>query len=91
VDANLRWSATPQLTVALAVDNLFDAAYEDAIGFPAPGLRPRLGVNYRFEEAMRVRRPHAQAEELAAALARSLGRSGGSAGRHSRRRQHQNA
>ena len=49
VDANLRWSATPQLTVVLAVDNLFDAAYEDAIGFPAPGLRPRLGVSYRFE------------------------------------------
>lgn len=49
VDANLRWSATPQFTVALAVDNLFDAEYEDAIGFPAPGLRPRLGVSCRFE------------------------------------------
>ncbi|MCM2311559.1 MAG: TonB-dependent receptor [Steroidobacteraceae bacterium] len=49
VDANLRWSATPRLTVALAVDNLFDAEYEDAIGFPAPGFRPRLGVSYRFE------------------------------------------
>jgi iron complex outermembrane receptor protein/vitamin B12 transporter len=49
VDANLRWSATPRLTVALAVDNLFDADYEDAVGFPAPGFRPRLGVSYRFE------------------------------------------
>jgi iron complex outermembrane receptor protein/vitamin B12 transporter len=49
LDANLRWTATPQLSLNFAIDNLFDADYEDAIGFPAPGIRPRLGVRYRFE------------------------------------------
>ena len=37
------------LVVALAVDNLLNAHYEDAIGFPAPGILPRLSVRYRFE------------------------------------------
>ena len=37
------------LVVALAVDNLLNADYEDAIGFQAPGILPRLSVRYRFE------------------------------------------
>jgi iron complex outermembrane receptor protein/vitamin B12 transporter len=49
VDVNVRWQAANRLIVALAVDNLFNAQYEDAIGFPAPGILPRLSVRYRFE------------------------------------------
>lgn len=48
VDLSLGWQATPRLRLALAVDNLLDADYEEAIGFPAPGVRPRLAVKYRF-------------------------------------------
>jgi outer membrane cobalamin receptor len=48
VDLNIAWMATPRLRVALAVDNLLDAGYEEAIGFPAAGIRPRLGLRYRF-------------------------------------------
>jgi len=48
VDVNLVWQTTPRLRIALAVDNLLDAGYEEAIGFPAAGLRPRLSARYRF-------------------------------------------
>jgi outer membrane cobalamin receptor len=48
VDLNFAWQATARLRVALAVDNLLDADYEEAIGFPAPGIRPRLSARYRF-------------------------------------------
>lgn len=48
VDLNVSWRATPRLRLALAIDNLLDADYEEAIGFPAAGIRPRLGVSYRF-------------------------------------------
>jgi len=48
VDLRLSWQATPRLRLALAVDNLLDAGYEEAIGFPAAGVRPRLGVRYLF-------------------------------------------
>jgi iron complex outermembrane receptor protein/vitamin B12 transporter len=49
VDVNVRWQAAESLVVALAVDNLLNADYEDAVGFPAPGILPRLSVRYRFE------------------------------------------
>lgn len=48
VDVNAQWKATPRLTVSLAVDNLLDGSYEEAVGFPAGGIRPRLSVGYRF-------------------------------------------
>jgi iron complex outermembrane receptor protein/vitamin B12 transporter len=48
VDATVTWDATQRLTVALAIDNLLDEDYEEAIGFPAPDIRPRLGIRYRF-------------------------------------------
>ncbi|MCC7257694.1 MAG: TonB-dependent receptor [Gammaproteobacteria bacterium] len=48
VDLALGWQATPRLRVTFAIDNLFDADYEEAIGFPAPGLRSRASVRYRF-------------------------------------------
>ena len=48
VDATVTWDATQRLTVTLSVDNLLDEDYEEAIGFPAPDIRPRVGVRYRF-------------------------------------------
>lgn len=48
VDLSLNWVATPRLRLALAVDNLLDAGYEEAVGFPAAGIRPRFGVRYLF-------------------------------------------
>jgi outer membrane cobalamin receptor len=44
VDAAASWEARDRLTVYLAVDNLFDADYEEAVGFPAVGIRPRIGL-----------------------------------------------
>jgi outer membrane cobalamin receptor len=48
VDLAVGWQATAQLRVALAVDNLLDADYEESVGFPAAGFRPRLSVRYDF-------------------------------------------
>lgn len=48
VDIRASWMATPRVRLALAVDNLLDADYEEAVGFPASGIRPRLGLSYRF-------------------------------------------
>lgn len=48
IDLSVNWVATPRLRLALAVDNLLDAAYEEAVGFPAAGIRPRFGVRYLF-------------------------------------------
>lgn len=48
VDLAVGWQATTQLRVALAVDNLLDADYEESVGFPAAGFRPRLSVRYDF-------------------------------------------
>jgi outer membrane cobalamin receptor len=50
VDLSLRWQATAALGFVLAVDNLLDARYEEALGFPAAGIRPRLAVNYAWGE-----------------------------------------
>lgn len=48
IDMNVRWAATRRLTLTLAVDNLLDSDYEEAVGFPAGGIRPRLSAGYRF-------------------------------------------
>jgi outer membrane cobalamin receptor len=48
VDLSLRWSPRPWLDVHLAVDNLLDAEYREAVGYPAPGIRPRAGVALRL-------------------------------------------
>jgi outer membrane cobalamin receptor len=47
-DLALTWHINPHWQLFLAVDNLLDEDYEDAIGFPAPGLRPRGGVRATF-------------------------------------------
>ncbi len=48
VDIAATWTVTPNWELFLAIDNLFDADYEEAIGFPAPGINPRGGVRARF-------------------------------------------
>lgn len=42
------WTVVPTLQLFVKVDNLFDADYEEAIGFPAPGINPSGGIRARF-------------------------------------------
>ncbi len=48
VDTSLTWQATEALSVGLAADNLLDKDYQEAVGFPAAGIRGRVGAKYRF-------------------------------------------
>lgn len=48
VDVAATWTFKPNWELFLAVDNILDADYEEAIGFPAPGINPRGGVRARF-------------------------------------------
>jgi outer membrane cobalamin receptor len=48
VDLAVTWRVTSTWEIFLAIDNLFDEDYEEAIGFPAPGIFPRGGVRARF-------------------------------------------
>ncbi|VAX33573.1 hypothetical protein MNBD_NITROSPIRAE01-1411 [hydrothermal vent metagenome] len=46
VDINVNWSWAPQWKALIAVDNLLDTRYEEAIGFPAPGIRVRFALRF---------------------------------------------
>lgn len=35
-----------RVTLSMNIDNVFDSAYQDEVGFPSPGLGGRLGVSY---------------------------------------------
>ena len=48
VDLAMTWTANPAWQYFLAVDNIFDAPYEEAVGFPAPGITPRIGLRARW-------------------------------------------
>ena len=48
IDLAASWTPAPGWRLFLAIDNLLDADYEEAVGFSAPGIRPRLGVEARF-------------------------------------------
>jgi outer membrane cobalamin receptor len=48
VDLAVTWNMTKTWQLFMAVDNLLDAHYQEAIGFPAVGVRPRGGVRARF-------------------------------------------
>ncbi len=39
VDATANWTIHESWRLSLTIDNLFDADYEEAIGFPSPGIR----------------------------------------------------
>jgi outer membrane cobalamin receptor len=48
VDLASEWSVTAKLKLSLGIDNLFDRKYEEAIGFTAAAIRPRLNLRYVF-------------------------------------------
>jgi outer membrane cobalamin receptor len=48
VDLASEWSVTPKLKLSVGIDNLFDHKYEEAIGFPAAAIRPRISLRYAF-------------------------------------------
>ncbi|HSE83107.1 MAG TPA: TonB-dependent receptor [Thermodesulfobacteriota bacterium] len=47
-DLSLTLKAHKNVELFLVVDNLFDADYEQFVGFPAPGISPRGGIQIRF-------------------------------------------
>ena len=47
-DAALAYRPREDLVVRLAVENLLDENYEEAVGFPATGIRGRIGIKYGF-------------------------------------------
>jgi len=47
LDANLFWSVSDTLEMTLAIENLFDKDASTAVGFPAPGLLWRVGLQWQ--------------------------------------------
>ncbi len=47
-DVTATYRHSGALDMILSVTNLFDSDYYEAIGFPAPGARLRLGLRYQF-------------------------------------------
>jgi outer membrane cobalamin receptor len=48
VDAGIQWVVSETITATIAVDNILDENYEDAIGFTNPGVRVRGGVRLNW-------------------------------------------
>ncbi len=48
MDLAARYAVRRDVTLLLAVENLFDRKYEEAVGVPSPGARLRGGVEVRF-------------------------------------------
>jgi outer membrane cobalamin receptor len=48
VDLSSVWSVTPKIQIAAGIDNLFNRKYEEAVGFPAAAIRPRVSLRYSF-------------------------------------------
>jgi len=48
IDVSATWQANDSLSLQFAVDNLLDTEYQEVIGFPAAGIRGRIGVRYAF-------------------------------------------
>lgn len=47
LDANLFWSVSESLKMTMSVENLFDNSATTAVGFPAPGLLWRVGLQWK--------------------------------------------
>jgi vitamin B12 transporter len=47
-DVAANWRFAPGWDVSLAVDNIFDNKYEEAVGFRAPGILPRMTLRLVF-------------------------------------------
>ncbi len=48
LDLAVTWTPLPDVELSLAVDNLLDAEFEEAAGFPGVGVRPRLIARVTF-------------------------------------------
>ena len=48
VNVTASWQALDRIKLLLVIENLFDADYQEAIGFPAVGIYPRIGAEIRF-------------------------------------------
>ncbi len=48
VDLSVSWRVRKHVSLYLKIDNLFDSNHQEAVGFRAPGIRPRVGVTARF-------------------------------------------
>jgi outer membrane receptor protein involved in Fe transport len=48
LDMSLSWRVHRSLSLRLAIDNITNSKYEEAVGFPAVGVRPRLGIEFRM-------------------------------------------
>ena len=48
VDVTATFRPTSHLHVLFSVDNLLEEEYFEAIGFPSPGMRARLGIRYQY-------------------------------------------
>jgi vitamin B12 transporter len=48
VDLSAVWRLNEHVSVFLEISNLLGSDYEEAIGFPAPGIRPRVGAQWRL-------------------------------------------
>ena len=48
VDLSASWRVRKHVSLYLEIDNLFDSNHQEAVGFRAPGIRPRAGVTARF-------------------------------------------
>ncbi|MFQ5882793.1 MAG: TonB-dependent receptor [Candidatus Methylomirabilales bacterium] len=48
VDVAATWTPVPNWRISVAVDNLFNTDYEEAVGFPAPGITPRIVARLTF-------------------------------------------
>ncbi len=48
IDAQVAWQISDKLQTWLAIDNVSDETYEEAIGFRAPGSRARLGLRIQL-------------------------------------------
>jgi outer membrane cobalamin receptor len=48
LDVTATFKPSDKLNLSLSVDNLLDEDYQEAIGFPSPGTRARLGIRYSF-------------------------------------------
>jgi len=48
VDTNVSWRVRPNWELSLAIDNLLDEDYQEVVGFPAPGIRPRISARFLF-------------------------------------------
>jgi outer membrane cobalamin receptor len=48
VDVALTFKATDKFSLGLAIDNALDNDYQEAVGFPAAGVRGRVRAQYRF-------------------------------------------